>query len=1660
VGDFTLPLLTVEGTTPDGQPATLNVEPGTFDVISPFAPAPSLPHTAAQTQDDPDDLYYATFIGGSDSDWGWNTAMDEGGAAYVAGDTSSSDFPTTPGVFDTTYNGDEDTFVAKLNATGNGLEYATFIGGSSNDSGYGITVDEGGAAYVTGSTSSPDFPTTPGAFDTTYSGGYNDVFVAKLNATGNGLEYSTFIGGGTRDLGWDIVVDEGGAAYVAGDTSSPDFPTTPGAFDTTYNGSYDGIYDAFVVKLNAAGSDLEYATFIGGSDSDHGYDIAVNVGGAAYVTGSTSSSDFPTTPGAFDTTYNGGSDAFVVKLNATGSGLEYATLIGGSDSDQGWDIVVDEGGAAYVAGHTSSPDFPTTPGAFDTTYNGGYYDVFVVKLNAAGSSLEYATFLGGSTRDWGPAIAVDGGGATHVTGSTDSFDFPTTPGAFDTTYNDFENAFVVKLNAAGSGLEYATFLGGSGSDWGLAISVDGSGATHVTGSTRSSDFPTTPGAFDTTHNGEEDAFVAKLDLTGLVSPTALDFGASLTELPLSVNPENAGDPWTLSENIPWLTLSSTSGTGPATVTLNVNRSGLSDATYDGTINATVGGQAVTVDVAMQVITPDVTIITPSAGSTVYHSDSLLVKAAVTFDGQALIGGRVEGSIAVTLGDSLNFDLYDDGNHEDSDVDDGIYAARIGLYGPTMMPTGGNPYSLTVAATAYSASGSDTTPINVTTSSGAPGIALEVSSPSPPFYLDGEQASITATLVYPDASVHTDTAVTVTLTAPDLCVTLIGLTNVASDTWHGTYTFPTGDWGRYYLDARADPPVGSGFVDGWGGSELYVYLDYLAVTVNPAGTGLLYGTMPLSVCVTADGARVSGATVNGLVTSPVMEDAGALDEVGTSGCYAGSYTPSYSGTHYITYYAEKPGYLGVAQSGSFAVSSQRSSLADRLREFGDSAVADSHIAMVLLESAAEDGDYFSRELQKDRVTLAAEALLDLAFAGIGGINTIHTVSTEGWKVVEVHKLPGFRFAVEEYAMPSTEAVEEMLWYGADEILQHGTGHIVSKVAMRLPVRYYATRGNPNKDIQRPLREFAQDEYETIVPGSNNLEETFAQAMGPATSAIQTDILLNTSRAIDEAPTMTLEAETAYIRDLALRQKASDWLSTSELHYRGDLLSFARERHEAEESDWFAKVTKAFTSLGLRIGAGAVCDGPCIVVVALEGTAMHAYLNDETLDGDQRMRDLALDLMHTGYDGQIIIWSNTNAGLGLVVNEQVPETPRGSLDDVRLRRTSAWGFERDVYAEVTISNPLTDSVTALYGVKAYYLTEGDYAQLSQNTVEPDGERARLLVELAPGESKTVRLYLCKHGEFDDGRPRQGDPIRFNLYAYTEKGVYLVDAEPHVVYEPEPEMDLAAANQVSVRYLSPQTPADAPLELAPTGDGGGTLRFPPTARFPLVTRVGSWPDAITYTLAIYAENPGPGPLATVISQPVPSQVTVLDAGDGLVQDGAIVWYRVIQPREITDLHVEFDYAGYGVTATLPSATLQFYEPATAAVVTISSDPLTFQAQAPLRAGADVDLLVAPDTQQTAEVMVTNLDGGSAYQGDLALHVWTITDTEVLSATTHVSLGAGASQDYNLTYTTPVEGLYVLEVSLHYGDETRSVVYDPLVVRENLVYLPVVLRNYCRTF
>jgi len=447
-------------------------------------------------------LFYSTYLGGEGYDWGSGIAVDGSGNAYVTGGTLSSNFPTLNPY--QTDQGSYDVFVTKLASSGNSLIFSTYFGGEDSDLGYAIAIDSGSNSYVTGWTNSSNFPTL-NPYQATFQGGYNDVFVAKLSSSGDSLIYSTYLGGESYDLGSAIAVDGSGYAYVTGGTESTNFPTL-NPYQSTYQG---GPNDAFVTKLSSLGNSLIYSTYLGGEYYDYGYGIAVDGSGNAYVTGPTTSSDFPTLnpyqtyqgPASYD-------DVFVTKFSSSGNSLIYSTYLGGGDSDWGNDIAVDGSGNAYVTGMTYSSDFPTL-NPYQTTFQ-GFSDVFVTKLSNSGNSLIYSTYVGGGFDEAGHRIAVDGNGNAYVTGYTYSSNLPTL-NPYQTDQGGID-AFVTKLSNSGNSLIYSTYLGGGSDDFGNAIAVDGSGNAYVTGQTISSDFPTL-NPYQPANQGWSNAFMIKLSWT-------------------------------------------------------------------------------------------------------------------------------------------------------------------------------------------------------------------------------------------------------------------------------------------------------------------------------------------------------------------------------------------------------------------------------------------------------------------------------------------------------------------------------------------------------------------------------------------------------------------------------------------------------------------------------------------------------------------------------------------------------------------------------------------------------------------------------------------------------------------------------------------------------------------------------------------------------------------------------------------------------------------------------------------------------------------------------------------------------------------------------------------------------------------------------------------
>lgn len=396
-------------------------------------------------------LIYSTFLGGTgneDVEFPYGIAVDGGGNCYVAGPTSSqtgapgsNDFPITPGTaYQTTSPGGSDAFVTELNPSGSGLVYSTYFGGTGDDFCFGLALDPANGVYVTGQSFSTDLPTTGAGGGSAYQNALKSLigscngFIAKLDTTKTGtasLVYSTYLGGGSADTGIDIAADPAGNAYVVGWGNSPDFPTTPGAPQTVNHGGFD----AFITKLNPSGTSLVYSTLLGGSGDENLGGIAVDAGGNAYVAGDTTSIDFPTTSGAPQTVRPGTDNAFVTKLNPSGTAWAYSTYLGGSNYDIGYDVKVNGSGEAYVVGSSASSNFPTTSDAYQLTYIGGGNAMgFLTHLNALGTGLVYSTYFGGSGGDALASVALDGNNGIYLAGETISTDLPTTSGAPQTVF--------------------------------------------------------------------------------------------------------------------------------------------------------------------------------------------------------------------------------------------------------------------------------------------------------------------------------------------------------------------------------------------------------------------------------------------------------------------------------------------------------------------------------------------------------------------------------------------------------------------------------------------------------------------------------------------------------------------------------------------------------------------------------------------------------------------------------------------------------------------------------------------------------------------------------------------------------------------------------------------------------------------------------------------------------------------------------------------------------------------------------------------------------------------------------------------------------------------------------------------------------------------------
>lgn len=452
-------------------------------------------------------LVYSTYLGGLQSDGARGIYVDNLGNQYIAGFTASSSFPISNALQPDYGGGTFDAYVSKINPTGTGFIYSTFLGSSGDDRVSKLQVNSLGEVYLAGRTNSTTFPTL-NPIQASFGGGSSDGFVAKLNATGSALVFSTYLGGDGQDEPSDLELDYSGNIFIDGITQSSNYPTV-----NAYQATLNGIQDAFLTKISSQGTNISYSTYFGGSAADTGYGLAVDSAGNAYISGYTLSQDIPV-QNAIQATFGGGEgDAYVTKFSVAGTSLVFSTYLGGSGNDVGENCSVDSTGRLYVTGYTSSTNFPThTP--IQAT-NHGSDDVFFARLSSNGSALEYSTYYGGSLSDIGSSPKFDAEGNLYLIGYTESTNFPTLNPVQATNAGGID-AFIIKADPAGSAILYATYLGGSNTDYGIDLAVDNNFSVYAMGDTISSDFPLVSSL--RSYGGDQDAFLSKIyELT--VTPT-------------------------------------------------------------------------------------------------------------------------------------------------------------------------------------------------------------------------------------------------------------------------------------------------------------------------------------------------------------------------------------------------------------------------------------------------------------------------------------------------------------------------------------------------------------------------------------------------------------------------------------------------------------------------------------------------------------------------------------------------------------------------------------------------------------------------------------------------------------------------------------------------------------------------------------------------------------------------------------------------------------------------------------------------------------------------------------------------------------------------------------------------------------------------------------
>ncbi len=463
---------------------------------------------------------YVTHIGGFQSDTVLGVTNDASGNIYVVGEANSPDYPTTAGSYRATNQGNNDVVITKMNPSGSALVYSTFLGGSQSDYGRMIDVDASGNAYITGFTTSTNYPTTAGVVQPAYGGGSYDGLLTKLNAAGTALVYSTYIGGNKTDKGYDVSVDSAGQAAVVGETASSGFPTVGGY-------GYNGNIDAFVMQVNAACTSRLVSRCVGGSADDWANGCRYDISGNIQMVGVTASSNFPVTPGALQTSIGGGTDAFVTEVAAGTGALSASTFLGGSTNDVANSLAATPLGNVFVCGQTFSTNFPVSPTAYQTT-RVGLSSGFVTKMNQTLTGIIYSTYLGGLRNTYCTAVAMNSNASrVFVVGSTDSIVFPVTADAYQSTNAGNTDGIIVEMDGTLDVVRYATYMGGSNDDQFADVTMDTNGIVSLSGDTHSTNFPVTANAYQPTNLGNRNGIVATFRYN--TGPTANAQSVNATE---------------------------------------------------------------------------------------------------------------------------------------------------------------------------------------------------------------------------------------------------------------------------------------------------------------------------------------------------------------------------------------------------------------------------------------------------------------------------------------------------------------------------------------------------------------------------------------------------------------------------------------------------------------------------------------------------------------------------------------------------------------------------------------------------------------------------------------------------------------------------------------------------------------------------------------------------------------------------------------------------------------------------------------------------------------------------------------------------------------------------------------------------------------------------